>query len=419
MLKYTKDRWSSLLRTTERIKTLWFSLEVYFEKYKDPDISPKFNAETQIYISLLCCLLRKINAHIQYFEKDTHNYSTIMPKLKETFIMCCRFAIKEKSFGADPSFDIQFKTLKGLPFYNRVKLKPHLKTDKEFKEYFMEKYEEFRNFSQIMPKKVMEKLFTTAKNFMTELVCQMRERIPFDDDFLESCEALKMKTIDKSSWQKLASKLKPIIDSQGIQDELEIAEYNFEDLQHSFRAIGENQIKFWKNKSTEYPIMSKIALAVFTLPYSSVSIERTFSMLKDIRDPRRNRLSCEGTEACLLGHQQLGSISNLSVNHKEIDLTMRNIWKSKDQSNLQPQNTQSQMEILSSKPQDETISNDEEVESMNEEYKDEDMDNQLFEDVLKKRTEAAIITIGKRLQPETLENNCEIIFTKAPKIDSD
>lgn len=180
VLKYTKDRWSSLLRTTERIKILWFSLEVYFEKYKDPDISPKFNAETHIYISLLCCLLRKINAHIQYFEKDTHNYSTIMPKLKETFIMCCRFAIKEKSFGSDPSFDAQFKILKGLPFHNRVRLKPHLKNDKEFKEHFMEKYEEFKIFSQIMPKRFMEKLFTTAKNFMTELVCQMRERIPLD-----------------------------------------------------------------------------------------------------------------------------------------------------------------------------------------------------------------------------------------------
>lgn len=227
-----------------------------------------------------------------------------------------------------------------------------------------------------------------------------------------------MKTIDKPSWQKLASKLKPIIDSQGIQDELEIAEYNFEDLQQPFRYNGENQIRFWKNKSTEYPIMSKIALAVFTLPYSTVSIERTFSMLKDIRDPRRNRLSSEGTEACLLGHQQLGSISTLSLNHKEIDSRMRNIWKNKNQSTLQSPNSQNQMEILSSKPQDEEVNDGEERESINDEDKDEDMDIQHSEEILQRMSRAAI-PVGKRFQSETLENNSEIFFTKALKLDSD
>jgi len=379
VLRYTKTRWTSLLRSTERIKKLWFSLENYYEKYPDKDISPLFKTETQVYISLLCCLLKKINAHIQFFEKDSHSYSMIMPKLKETFIMCCRFIIKEKSFGSDPSFDAQFLALKSLPFDNQVKLKNHLKSDREFKDYFTDKYEEFRNSSGILSRQFMQKLFSTAKSFMTEFVCQMRLRLPFNDDFLSSCEALKLKTLDKKLWQILASRLNPILDSQGIIDELEIAEFHFDDLQQSLRSYGDNQIKFWKNQSIEYPTMSKISLAVLTLPYSTVSVERTFSMLKDIRDPRRNRLSTEGTEACLLGHQQLGSISNLS-NNAEINFRMINIWKSSETKVLGNENEieeekvneienegENIMEILSSKPQeDEEASENKEEEILEE-----------------------------------------------------
>lgn len=39
------------------------------------------------------------------------------------------------------------------------------------------------------------------------------------------------------------------------------------------------------------------------MPYSSIPVERTFSALKDIKNQKRNRLTCENVEALLLGYQ--------------------------------------------------------------------------------------------------------------------
>lgn len=47
-----------------------------------------------------------------------------------------------------------------------------------------------------------------------------------------------------------------------------------------------------------------IAKALFVLPYSSVSVERAFSNLKNIVNAKRNRLTIENVEACLLGYQE-------------------------------------------------------------------------------------------------------------------
>jgi len=49
--------------------------------------------------------------------------------------------------------------------------------------------------------------------------------------------------------------------------------------------------------------MYEIAKAVFVLPHFSVPVERVFSSMKNIKNLRRNRLTIQNLEACLLGDQ--------------------------------------------------------------------------------------------------------------------
>ena len=54
------------------------------------------------------------------------------------------------------------------------------------------------------------------------------------------------------------------------------------------------------------------------LPYSSVPVERIFSNLKDIKTPKRNRLTLDNLEACLMGYQHSKSeIFSISEEMKE------------------------------------------------------------------------------------------------------
>jgi hypothetical protein len=60
----------------------------------------------------------------------------------------------------------------------------------------------------------------------------------------------------------------------------------------------------WRPYASRFPITFKLARAIQVLPYSSVSIERKFSELTDIKTLKRNRLSAENLQACLFVKQE-------------------------------------------------------------------------------------------------------------------
>ena len=60
-------------------------------------------------------------------------------------------------------------------------------------------------------------------------------------------------------------------------------------------------------------MISKIALTAYTLPYSSAGVERAFSVLKDIKSSKRNRMCADTLEASLLIHQSLPTISEFNI----------------------------------------------------------------------------------------------------------
>ena len=88
-------------------------------------------------------------------------------------------------------------------------------------------------------------------------------------------------------------------------------------LEAAFMRIREDHLsskinidQTWKLLSMEYPLVSKLALALLVLPYSTVSVERLFAEISDFKTPKRNRMTIENLEACLIVYQDSRESSN-------------------------------------------------------------------------------------------------------------
>ena len=92
-----------------------------------------------------------------------------------------------------------------------------------------------------------------------------------------------------------------------------------------------------------------MALIILVLPYSTVSIERTFSVLRQIKGTERNRLCESNLEACLLIHQTYGETYQININ----DLCEKydDIWneEAKNHDELMPNQNDSSPKIVTQK----------------------------------------------------------------------
>jgi len=66
----------------------------------------------------------------------------------------------------------------------------------------------------------------------------------------------------------------------------------------------EEYLRVWYDQRQYYPLSYKLACAVETIQYTSASIERLFSDMGNIVTVKRNRLTVENIEACLLIRQE-------------------------------------------------------------------------------------------------------------------
>jgi len=98
VLSYTSTRWLSLLTASERIVALWTSLEIYFNEEGSKSICQHLNQDTLAFLELLVFLLKKLIFLIKYFEADCHDYSVIVPKIRENFYLWAQFIVKDENF---------------------------------------------------------------------------------------------------------------------------------------------------------------------------------------------------------------------------------------------------------------------------------------------------------------------------------
>lgn len=132
---------------------------------------------------------------------------------------------------------------------------------------------------------------------------------------MQKCCHLNLQKCDTEKWKNLANQFKNIVkitDWNKYINSLDLFKYNYEELKSQYDK--KNFLEFWSSLDpTEYPHLKALALGVLSLPYSSASVERTFSVLRDAKDSKRNRMCPSILEACLLIHHELGNIENFEL----------------------------------------------------------------------------------------------------------
>lgn len=100
--------------------------------------------------------------------------------------------------------------------------------------------------------------------------------------------------LDKKKSNQVNQALLSILASDAVDDLI-----SFREGKGSFgnpRLEKLNAQSYWKLMQNECPKLAEIAILYVSLPSSTASIERLFSMWKHVHDPTRNRLSKERSE---------------------------------------------------------------------------------------------------------------------------
>ena len=77
----------------------------------------------------------------------------------------------------------------------------------------------------------------------------------------------------------------------------------FDDYKECYKAAAfpcEKPLQWWKTRREEYPVLSKMALDLLSIPLMSVECERVFSSAKILLTDSRNGLKEAIIEACTL-----------------------------------------------------------------------------------------------------------------------
>ncbi|KAL2904106.1 putative AC9 transposase, partial [Bienertia sinuspersici] len=60
-----------------------------------------------------------------------------------------------------------------------------------------------------------------------------------------------------------------------------------------------NIIQWWKNHSSKFPVLARIAKDILTIPASTIASESAFSAGRKVLDEKRSRFSSVSIEMCL------------------------------------------------------------------------------------------------------------------------
>ena len=153
----------------------------------------------------------------------------------------------------------------------------------------------------------------------------MKKKRPFNNEVINLSQVIYFEEDFKSeNWLKLKDLFPNILKTTKMRDEfvreIEKMEYNYKKIKAKyFNPIHDiSYIDIWNHLKPVYPNMFELARGLLVIPYSSVSVERIFSSLKNIKIPTRSRLTTENLESCLLGYQHFGTEA-LQITEKMLD----------------------------------------------------------------------------------------------------
>jgi len=227
-------------------------------------------------------------------------------------------------------------TYKGLKDSNLVQnkytsqIESILSEDKDLEDQLLNSIqtEIVRNLFQKSSTDVKKEILSATRNFLLLSLKKMKIQLPFNEEILKDAQVVFLKEFDKEKWLRLQSRFTNILSTDKMRacfcNELDSLEYRFEEIQSEIKAKKKSPLESWANYEEEYPNICILAKAILTLPHSTVSVERIFSNIKDIKTIKRNRLTVENLEACVLCYQNIGKKSFIFADNLVEDICLLN-----------------------------------------------------------------------------------------------
>ena len=353
ILRYTKVRWFSLLRCAKRIIELWNYLREYFSEQKLQELD-YFNDKNFLYMNFFCVLMGHPNDYCEFSQCEGKSYADIAPKLRESFQSLSRVfyvdapAITDLNKIFDHYYELSLD--EGVVDLEMLKVRlcdeyPHL--------------EVLTNTS--LSQEDQDEIFEVVKKFILKTLQEMKKRIPFKDDIIQHSNILRLTEFNKKIWNQFAMKYPNVIPVD-LQDSFFRETRNLEGQFNSgdiFKILPQecksNPVLLWTHEkiNAEFKLLAKLAKSLLVIPYSSASVERTFSDFKTIKTKKRNCLCRESLEACLLIFQEFRK--DVVIINEDMIQRYNNIWISKETNPLpvtQNQNTYSDLQNNTTLSQD-------------------------------------------------------------------
>ena len=337
LLKFVPTRWSSLSDCTRRVIKFWPCIEEFYreeaklkgkEEINKSKLTESFNPKVLQSLKLLLNLVEKVNSYIVLFQKEDIPIARVAEHLKTFAVQLGSFIFKglDKDFSNDSikekAFNELLPYLSDLKKYEKEEDDPHKQKKRsieEFQIYLDEQESGLKAEVSKLPQEDQREYYEKAFKFMSSVIYQMKTRISWrDSSTLElspilQCQSfllpkhMEFKDV-KTNIQRLAKHFSNVISSLELTEidiELHQLANHVEEIRKKIKIVGkESYLQVWHTEKSRYPLLYKLVCAVEAIQYSTSSIERLFSDLGNIVTVKRNRLSVENIEACLLARQE-------------------------------------------------------------------------------------------------------------------
>ena len=311
ILKFKEIRWSALVDCTGRILKLWKYLEKYFEEtdfpLKDEIKDPEYKLLTQ----LLYILLHKLNGYNVELQGKNLYYNEALKKIQNTYTLFGRMLLKSdfQDLSFEEVFNVPYKTP------NDSKYKEKVASEEEFRSIFLKNYKVCSELLLIAKARrvgIEKEFFSIARSFIIQILTTLREKLPYQDQLSLNSEMVYLKCDFKLPvWKELGEEFPNIITQENeieFHEELEKFGLEYKDICKNHLSSEKSIVHTWERLSKEYPNLSKIAKALLVLPFSTATVESTFSEFKAFKTPYRNRISVANLEASIVAEQYFRNI---------------------------------------------------------------------------------------------------------------
>jgi len=241
------------------------------------------------------------------FESEDLTSVTIARTLKKCFSRVGEylFDVKRESLSSDISLKIK-------PFLSLSKedslYKSGRRSSENFRKFFLQENKIFNELLSGKREEFIKEFFTIAESSLEAAFDDIKKRLPNMDSIVMLGDSIVIKEIeDIDNLHRIGQHFKNLYSESDffqLNKELQCIKEEIEFICRLKEVNDKYLIREWKTQREKYPQLYRLIEIIQVLPYSNSSVEREFSNLTLIKTFRRNRLSPNSIEACLIMKQE-------------------------------------------------------------------------------------------------------------------